>query len=298
VIYQHVRVARPPSPSILPLVCPCPLALACSPFSREERSTKRRTGAGSTRKRVPRKLMARRQHARQKLRRRRPTSISSAGRMQCDLRLIQHVLTILAQQTRHMVLLENVMTFPTIEGGKALAAVLGWLGAAGFTRIEHRVLSVASVTGLAQARRRWVCVATKPTLPIPGLTFRWPSPIPEHYRLPASAGRGVVANAQDSALCPHPRYCPAADGTHRRANTQHCQIYDVHGLAPGSNSKYYFKYNERHQRVGRRDQGASATTEGAGSASGAQPFPLANRAGCSHAANWQCNTAGAGRGFI
>ena len=55
---------------------------------------------------------------------------------------------------------------------------------------------------------------------------------------------------------------------------------------------------ERHQRVGRRDQGASATTEGAGSASGAQPFPLANRARCSDAADWQCNPAGAGRGFI
>ena len=33
------------------------------------------------------------------------------------------MLTQLAPQTRHMVLLENVMTFPTIDGGKALAAV-------------------------------------------------------------------------------------------------------------------------------------------------------------------------------
>ena len=30
----------------------------------------------------------------------------------------------------------------------------------------------------------------------------------------------------------------------------------------------------------------------------AQPFPLANRARCSDAADWQCNPAGAGRGFI
>ena len=62
----------------------------------------------------------------------------------------------------------------------------------------------------------------------------------------------------------------------------------------GSNSKY----NQRHQRVGRRDQGTPATTAGARSASGAQPFPFANRAGCSDAADWQCNPAGAGRGFI
>ena len=48
-------------------------------------------------------------------------------------------------------MLENTMTFPTIDGGKALAAVLRWLEAAGCTRIEHRVLSVASVTGLPQA---------------------------------------------------------------------------------------------------------------------------------------------------
>jgi hypothetical protein len=38
------------------------------------------------------------------------------------------------------------------------------------------------VTGLAQARRRWVCVATKPTPAIPGLTFRWPILIPERNR--------------------------------------------------------------------------------------------------------------------
>ena len=40
VIYQHVRVARPPSPSILPSVCPCPLALA-SPVRREAPNAER-----------------------------------------------------------------------------------------------------------------------------------------------------------------------------------------------------------------------------------------------------------------
>jgi hypothetical protein len=50
--------------------------------------------------------------------------VLAAGRMQCDLRLIRHVLTKLAPQTGHMVLLENVMTSPTTDGGKALAAVL------------------------------------------------------------------------------------------------------------------------------------------------------------------------------
>ena len=96
----------------------------------------------------------------------------------------------------------------------------------------------------------------------------------------AGAGRGLVANAQVPALCPATSTYiiapPLTERTHRlhqrgyrRANTQHCRIYDVHGLAPTVNGKY----NERHKRVGRRDQGASATTEGAGSASGAQPFP-------------------------
>ena len=130
------------------------------------------------------------------------------------------------------------MMFPTIDGGKALAAVLGWLEAAGCTRIEHRVLSVAAVTGLPQARRRWVCVATKPTPPIPGLAFRWPSPIPEPYRQ-------VLAEV----LEPTPKYLPCShihvtappltERTHRlhqrgyrRANTQHCRIYDARGLAP------------------------------------------------------------------
>ena len=165
-------------------------------------------------------------------------TFSRAGGMQCDLRLIQHVLTKLAPQTGHMILLENTMTFPTIDGGKALAAVLGWLEAAGCTRIEHRVLSVAAVTGLPQARRRWVCVATKPTPPIPGLAFRWPSPIPEPYRQ-------VLAEV----LEPTPKYLPCShihatappltERTHRlhqrgyrRANTQHCRIYDARGLAP------------------------------------------------------------------
>ena len=40
VIYQHVRVARLPSPSILPSVCPCPLALA-SPVRREAPNAER-----------------------------------------------------------------------------------------------------------------------------------------------------------------------------------------------------------------------------------------------------------------
>jgi hypothetical protein len=123
---------------------------------------------------------------------------------------------------------------------------------------------------------------------------------PHTGTVPASAGQGVVANAQVSALRPHPRNSPAADGTHappaptRLPPRQHPTLPDIRHTRPGSNGKH----NERHQRMGRRDQGSSTTTEGAGSASGAQPFPLANRAGCSHAAIWQCNTAGAGRGFI
>ena len=72
------------------------------------------------------------------------------------------------------------------------------------------------------------------------------------------------------------------------------RLQNLRRTRSGSNSKY----NQRHQRVGRRDQGAPATTAGARSASGAQPFPFANRAGCSDAADWQCNPAGAGRGFI
>ena len=75
---------------------------------------------------------------------------------------------------------------------------------------------------------------------------------------------------------------------------QHAALPDLRRMGPGSNSKY----NERHQRVGRRDQGAPATTEGTGSSPRAQPIPFANRAGCSDAADWQCNPAGAGRGFI
>ena len=50
----------------------------------------------------------------------------AGGGMQCDLRLIQHVLTKLVTQTRHMVLLENVMAFPTIDEGKALATGHCW----------------------------------------------------------------------------------------------------------------------------------------------------------------------------
>ena len=87
---------------------------------------------------------------------------------------------------------------------------------------------------------------------------------------------------------------PLASIQHLIPARQHATLPDLRPTRSGSNSKY----NQRHQRVGRRDQGAPATTTGAGSASGAQPFPFANRAGCSDAADWQCNPAGAGRGFI
>ena len=75
---------------------------------------------------------------------------------------------------------------------------------------------------------------------------------------------------------------------------QHPTLPDIRHTRPGSNGKH----NERHQRMGRRDQGSSTTTTGTGSSPRAQPIPFANRAGCSDAADWQCNPAGAGRGFI
>ena len=52
--------------------------------------------------------------------------------------------------------------------------MLGWLHDAGFQHVHHRVLSIAPLTGLAQARRRWLCVATRTPTP----TFAWPTPLP------------------------------------------------------------------------------------------------------------------------
>ena len=83
-----------------------------------------------------------------------------------------------------------------------------------------------------------MCVATKPTPPIPGLSFRWPISIPEQ-------NRQVLAEV----LLPTPKFLPCAhihviappltertqrlhQRGYRRANTQHCRIYDAHGLAP------------------------------------------------------------------
>ena len=45
------------------------------------------------------------------------------------------------------------MIFPSIADGAALRSVLGWLHDAGFQHVHHRVLSIAPLTGLAQARR-------------------------------------------------------------------------------------------------------------------------------------------------
>ena len=109
---------------------------------------------------------------------------------------------------------------------------------------------------------------------------RVPLAEPHTGTVPASAGRGVGTDAQVFALFPHPRDSPATDGTHAPATPtrlparQHATLQNLRPTRSGSNSKY----NQRHQRVGRRDQGAPATTAGARSASGAQPFPFANRA--------------------
>ena len=163
-------------------------------------------------------------------------SFSRAGHRTCDLQLIRHVLTALAPQTRRLVLLENVMTFPSIADGAALRSVLGWLHDAGFPHVHHRVLSIAPLTGLAQARRRWLCVATRTPTP----TFAWPTPLPLSRRRVLA---DVLLPTPKLLHCPHihaladrppltrrtPRLYQRA---YRRRNTQHSRIYDEFGLAP------------------------------------------------------------------
>jgi len=146
------------------------------------------------------------------------------------------VLTALAPQTRRLILLENVMTFPSIADGAALRSVLGWLHDAGFPHVHHRVLSIAPLTGLAQARRRWLCVATRTPTP----TFAWPTPLPLSRRRVLA---DVLLPTPKLLHCPHihaladrppltrrtPRLYQRA---YRRRNTQHSRIYDEFGLAP------------------------------------------------------------------
>jgi hypothetical protein len=137
--------------------------------------------------------------------------------------------------------LKNVMAFPSIADGTALRSVLGWLQQAGFDCIHHRVISIAPLTGLAQARRRWLCVAIRirgnNTAPP---TFSW---------LPLNRRR-VLADVLLST--PNPLHClhihaladrpPLAltrraprqlyQRAYRRHNTQHSRMYDPLGLAP------------------------------------------------------------------
>ena len=97
----------------------------------------------------------------------------------------------------------------------------------------------------------WAALVSSPTRPVPSAACTvWSR---RGDTEPTSAGRGVVANAQISALRPHPRYCPAADGTHAPATPtrlpprQHPALPYLRRTRPRSNSKY----NQRNQRVGR-----------------------------------------------
>ena len=107
---------------------------------------------------------------------------------------------------------------------------------AGFQHVHHRVLSIAPLTGLAQARRRWLCVATRTPTP----TFAWPTPLPLSRRQVLA---DVLLPTPKLLHCPHihaladrppltrrtPRLYQRA---YRRRNTQHSRIYDELGLAP------------------------------------------------------------------
>ena len=120
------------------------------------------------------------------------------------------------------------MTFPSIADGAALRSVLGWLHDAGFPHVHHRVLSIAPLTGLAQARRRWLCVATRTPTP----TFAWPTPLPLSRRRVLA---DVLLPTPKLLHCPHihaladrppltrrtPRLYQRA---YRRRNTQHSRI--------------------------------------------------------------------------
>lgn len=88
-------------------------------------------------------------------------TFSRAGRCQCDLTLITHVLTAVCNRARFVVL-ENTSTFPTVGGGRAHRAVRALLHEQGFASVHEDVYSVADVTGLPQPRKRWVCVAERP----------------------------------------------------------------------------------------------------------------------------------------
>jgi hypothetical protein len=138
-------------------------------------------------------------------------SFSRAGHRTCDLRLIRHVLTALAPQTRRLVLLENVMTFPSIANGAALRSVLGWLHDAGFPHVHHRVLSLD-------------CPAHRPAPSEAALVVRcYPHPDP-HVCLAHTTSteptpgvsRRSAPHTQTPPLPPHP--CPrrpaAADSPH------------------------------------------------------------------------------------
>ena len=106
-------------------------------------------------------------------------SFSRAGSMGCDMRLIRHVLSKLAPQTSQCVLLENTLNFPTVDGGRAMAEVLDLLQSQGFAHVQHRVVSLAPLTGLPQVRKRWICVAQRYAEP----AYRFPDPLPKSQRL-------------------------------------------------------------------------------------------------------------------
>ena len=81
---------------------------------------------------------------------------------------------------------------------------------------------------------------------------------------------------------------------YRRANTQHCRIYDTHGLAPTVSTTSAINVWADETRVRLLLQPRELAR-----LQGLNYFHLpAGRVVATRLIDWQCNTAGAGRGFI
>ena len=162
-------------------------------------------------------------------------------------------------------------------------------------QVHHRVLSIAPLTGLAQARRRWLCVATRTPTP----TFAWPTPLPLSRRRVLA---DVLLPTPKLLHCPHihaladrppltrrtPRLYQRA---YRRRNTQHSRIYDEFGLAPtvSTTSAVYVWHDGTQARLLQIRELARLQ----GLPDSFIYIQVTRGAGSSHALNRKCRTTGA-----
>lgn len=93
-------------------------------------------------------------------------TFSCAGKKECDLRLISHVIDHCTAGAKY-IMLENAANFASVNKRSARDKVIAKLAEAGFVSCHDSVYNTGEVAGLPQPRRRWLCIAAKAASVLP-----------------------------------------------------------------------------------------------------------------------------------